>query len=80
MLSWYDNLRLSEHQVRNALNLQIVARLTPKKIRYPKDWCPRTQLDKLIARNMIMDMPIRKVMKIFPKFMVGFVQSVKGEQ
>ena len=58
----------SEENIKNVLHLQVMARLKPKSITIPKDWKPSTQLNKLIARNMIKALPIEKWMKIFPDF------------
>lgn len=67
----------SEENIKNALHLQTIARLRPKQITYPEGWVPTTQLDKLIARNMIMDLPLDKVLKIFPGYVPDFVKEVR---
>ena len=74
----YGNLYRSDEEINKALHLQVMARLKPHTITYPAGWVPRTQLDKFVAKNMIMDMSIGEIMKIFPKFSVNFVKKSKG--
>jgi hypothetical protein len=72
----YQPYQPSEEQIRKAIHLQVMARRNPKTVTYPEGWIPTTQLDKFVAQNLIMDMPIRKILKLFPNFNIGFVKKV----
>ena len=48
----YDHLIPTDDQIRNALYMQVMARLRPKHINVPDGWKPVTQLDRLIHKNM----------------------------
>jgi len=73
----FKNYKLTEDEIRHSLHMQTLARLRPDRITYHDGWIPWTSLEKLVARNMIMDMPISKIMEIFPNFSVNLVNSAK---
>ena len=45
-------MRLSDDQIRTALDLQVIAKFLPNRIGLPDNWNPSTQLDKFIYNNM----------------------------
>ena len=68
--------QLTEDQLIKSLHIQVMARRNPKTVTYPENWVPRTQLDRFVAQNLIMDMEIGDIMKLFPDFSIGFVKKV----
>jgi hypothetical protein len=68
---------LNIETLKKNLHLQVMARLRPSKLNIPKNWVPFSQIDKLVARNFIMDMPFKKVLEIFPNFTVDFINRCK---
>ena len=68
---------LDNETLKKNLHLQVIARLMPDKLNIPKNWVPFNQIDKLVARNLIMDMPLAEVIKLFPKFSVNFINKLQ---
>ena len=66
---------LSIETLKKNLHLQVMARLRPGRLNLPDGWIPRNQIDKFVARNLIMDMPIGGIIKKFPDFSVSFVKQ-----
>jgi len=45
----YSKLKLSDDQIRNSINLQVLAYLSPKTINWPPEpWTPANQLDRIL--------------------------------
>jgi len=45
----YSHLTLSNDQLRNSINLQVLAHLNPKRINWPPDpWHPISGIDKIL--------------------------------
>jgi hypothetical protein len=68
---------LDTETLKKNLHLQVMARLRPDKLKTPRDWFPRNQIDKFVAKNMIRDMPVEKIMGLFPNFSFGFINWCK---
>ena len=64
---------MDDDRLRNGIHLQVLARLNPKKITLPKNFVPRTQLDRFVWRNWVMDWPLSKLAKVFPTLSVNFI-------
>ena len=64
---------MDDDRIRNSIHLQVLARLNPKKIMLSKNFVPRTQLDKFVWRNLVMDWPLSKLAKVFPTLSVNFI-------
>lgn len=48
-MSKYDSLILSEDQIKNSINLQVLAHHNPKRINWPSGlWVPKSPLDKIL--------------------------------
>ena len=75
MSTWYKSLILSPEEIKKNLHIQVMARLKPKSITYPKRWVPKTQQDKFVAVNMIKDWPLEKVLKLFPGLNYTFIKG-----
>jgi hypothetical protein len=69
----YSKLYMDDDRLRNSIELQVLARRNSKKITLPKNFIPRTQLDRFVWRNLVMDWPLEKLIKLYPTLSVNFV-------
>jgi hypothetical protein len=69
----YSKLYMDDDRLRNSIELQVLARRNSKKITLPKNFIPRTQLDRFVWRNLVMDWPFEKIQKTWPMLTVNFV-------
>ena len=74
----YGRLFLDEDRLRKSIELQVMARCRPKKLTIPDGWIPRTQLDRFVWRNLVMNWPLRKIFKRWPMLTVNFINRNLG--
>ena len=68
---------LSIQNLKDNLHIQVIARLRPDRLNIPRDWIPFKQIDKFVAKNIIVDMTVEKIMELFPKFSINFINWCK---
>jgi|GEM_PF-4232667 len=76
MLGKYKALTLDIEEIKNRLNLQVMAVCKPKVVNIPDGWRPMSWFDWHLVWLLCRDWPLERLIHKFPYLTIGFVDRM----